>query len=122
ASTHPLHDALPISPQTRGGTNPASRSPVTSGTASSSQGVRQVALSRASPDLSGAVRVHSPLGGKLPARPVRHAVAMAKETPGDGSMLTPLRKGQALYRSMFGIEHDGVRYDVDVNFFDWDEE
>src|SRR5690625_6406175 len=46
---------------------------------------------------------------------------MAKETPGDGSMLTPLRKGQALYRSMFGIEHDGVRYDVDVNFFDWDE-
>src|SRR5690625_7150209 len=60
----------------------------------------------------------APIGGKLTARPVRHSVAMAKETPGDGSMLTPLRKGQALYRSMFGIEHDGVRYDVDVNFFD----
>lgn len=46
---------------------------------------------------------------------------MAKETPGDGSMLTPMRAGQSLYRSVFGIEHDGVRYDVDLNFFDWDE-
>src|SRR5699024_8545335 len=50
-------------PPARGGTNPASRSPVPSGTASSSQGVRKVALSRASPDLSGAVWVNSPLGG-----------------------------------------------------------
>ena len=46
---------------------------------------------------------------------------MAKETSGDGSTLPPMRAGQALHRSVLGIEHDGVRYDVDLDFFDWDE-
>ena len=46
---------------------------------------------------------------------------MAKETPGDGTMLRPMRWWHPLYRSVFGIEHDGARWDIEVDFFDWDE-
>lgn len=46
---------------------------------------------------------------------------MAKEKPGDGSALTPYRWWHLFSRSVLGIEHDGARWDVDVDFFSWDE-
>lgn len=43
-----------------------------------------------------------------------------KEKPGDGRPLKRYRPWQQLWRSVFGIEHRGARWDVDVDFFDWD--
>lgn len=43
---------------------------------------------------------------------------MAKIKAGDGSALRPMRAWQALYRTVFWIDHAGHRYDVDVPFFD----
>lgn len=46
---------------------------------------------------------------------------MAKEKPGDGSRLRPVTSWQWLWRGVFGIEHAGDRWDVEVDYFDWDE-
>lgn len=45
---------------------------------------------------------------------------MGKPKDGDGRALTPMRGWQALHRTMFGIDHRGVRYVVDVPIFDDD--
>lgn len=46
---------------------------------------------------------------------------MGKEKPGNGKSLKPFRWWQGLWRSSFGINHDGARWDITVDFFDWDE-
>lgn len=46
---------------------------------------------------------------------------MGKEKPGDGSELRPMTGWQWMWRTSMGIEHGGSRWDIDVNFFDWDE-
>lgn len=46
---------------------------------------------------------------------------MTKETPGDGTMLRPMRWWHPLYRSVFGIAHGGAQWHIEVDFFDWDE-
>lgn len=45
---------------------------------------------------------------------------MGKEKAGDGRTLKRYRAWHVLWRSLFGIDHDGVRWDVDVDFFDLD--
>lgn len=44
-----------------------------------------------------------------------------KSKPGDGSAIRPLRRWDSIWRGRFGADHRGVRYDIDVNFFDLDE-
>lgn len=44
-----------------------------------------------------------------------------KSRPGDGSAIRPLRRWDSIWRGRFGTDHRGVRYDIDVNFFDLDE-
>ena len=44
-----------------------------------------------------------------------------KEEPGDGSALKRARGIHRLWRSTFGIDHAGRRYDVAVDYFDFDE-
>ncbi|WP_454085863.1 hypothetical protein [Georgenia sp. Marseille-Q6866] len=46
---------------------------------------------------------------------------MAREKAGDGSALRPVRGWQALWRGVFGTEHAGARWDVEVDYLDWDE-
>ncbi len=46
---------------------------------------------------------------------------MAKERAGDGSALRPVRGWQWLWRGVFGTEHAGTRWDVEVDYLDWDE-
>lgn len=46
---------------------------------------------------------------------------MARETAGDGSALRPVRGVQWLWRGVLGTEHAGTRWDVEVDFLDWDE-
>lgn len=46
---------------------------------------------------------------------------MARERPGNHSPLKRFRVWQGLWRSLFGIDHDGARWDVDVNFLASDE-
>ena len=46
---------------------------------------------------------------------------VARERPGDGSLLAPVRWWHPIYRSVMGTEHGGARWDVDVDFFDPDE-
>lgn len=46
---------------------------------------------------------------------------MTKQKPGDGSILRPMTGWQWLWRTSFGIDHSGTRWDIDANFFDWDE-
>lgn len=43
---------------------------------------------------------------------------MGKEKAGDGRQLKRFRPWQALWRSRFGIDHAGSRWDIDVNLFD----
>ena len=43
---------------------------------------------------------------------------MGKVKEGDGSVLEPMRWWQLLHRTMFGTEHEGVRYVVDVSILD----
>lgn len=44
-----------------------------------------------------------------------------KVKPGDGSALKPYRWWHPIYRSQFEIDHEGHRYTLDVDFFDWNE-
>lgn len=46
---------------------------------------------------------------------------MAKEKPGDGSKLKPVAAWQFIWRSVLGIDYGGTRWDIDVDFFDWNE-
>ncbi|WP_413452392.1 hypothetical protein AA0Y32_11000 [Georgenia phoenicis] len=46
---------------------------------------------------------------------------MARERAGDGSALRPVRGLQWLWRGVLGTEHAGARWDVEVDFLDWDE-
>ena len=46
---------------------------------------------------------------------------MPKERPGDGSELKPMRRWDFLWRTVMGIRYAGARWDIDVDFFDWDE-
>ena len=46
-------------------------------------------------------------------------VPVARERPGDGRALAPMRWWQSLYRSVMGTDHGGVRWDVDMDFFEW---
>ena len=46
---------------------------------------------------------------------------MSRETAGDGSELRPMGRGHFTWRTTMGIRHAGVRWDIDVDFFDWDE-
>ncbi|HLT84289.1 MAG TPA: hypothetical protein VKZ83_08675 [Phototrophicaceae bacterium] len=46
---------------------------------------------------------------------------MARERQGDGRELTPVRGWQWLWRGVFGTEHAGHRWDIEVNTFDFDE-
>lgn len=45
---------------------------------------------------------------------------MGKPKNGDGRTLKPMRGWQMLHRTMFGIDHAGTRYVVDVPIFDDD--
>lgn len=56
-----------------------------------------------------------------PRRAVLHAGSMAKERPGDGSALRPVSGWQWMWRGVFGTRHAGTRWDVEVDYFDWDE-
>lgn len=44
-----------------------------------------------------------------------------KEFPGDGSALRPVKRWHFIWRTVMGIEHAGHQWDIDVDFFDWDE-
>lgn len=44
-----------------------------------------------------------------------------KVESGDGRPLEPVRGWEKLWRSSFGADIDGARYDIDLNFFDFDE-
>ncbi|MEE6282782.1 hypothetical protein [Georgenia sunbinii] len=44
-----------------------------------------------------------------------------RERAGDGSELRPMAGWHFIYRSVLGTEHDGARWDIDVDFFDWDD-
>lgn len=46
---------------------------------------------------------------------------MGKEKPGNGKPLKSFHWWQGLWRSVFGIDHDGAHWHVEVNFLDWDE-
>ena len=46
---------------------------------------------------------------------------MGREKPGNDQPLKPFRWWQGLWRSVFGIEHEGTRWDIDVDFLDWNE-
>ncbi|HLS24795.1 MAG TPA: hypothetical protein VK063_02850 [Beutenbergiaceae bacterium] len=46
---------------------------------------------------------------------------MGREQPGNGKRLKRFHVWQGLWRSVFGIDHDGARWDIDVNFLDADE-
>lgn len=43
------------------------------------------------------------------------------EKPGDGSALRPVTGWQWLWRTQMGAEVGGVTWDIDCDFFDWDE-
>lgn len=43
---------------------------------------------------------------------------MGKEKPGNNTALKPFRWWQGLWRSVFGIDQGGTRWDIDVDFFD----
>lgn len=46
---------------------------------------------------------------------------MVRERAGDGSALRPVRGWQWLWRGVFGTEHAGTRWDVEVDYLDWEE-
>src|SRR5690625_2873041 len=46
---------------------------------------------------------------------------VTKERPGNRSRLRRFHVWQGLWRSVFGIDHGGARWDIDVNFLDMDE-
>src|SRR5690625_7669382 len=46
-------------------------------------------------------------------------VPVAREKPGDGRALAPMQWWQSLYRTVMGTDHGGVRWDVDMDFFEW---